>query len=184
MTGGPAGPLEGLMVGGVCAGYGGLELATEQMGGTTRWMVEYEPNARKVLRARWPKVKLYRDLRELDWARLAPVDVMVAGFPCQPVSQAGRQKGTADERWIWPYIADGIGVLEPRWVLLENVRGILTANGGAAMGEVLGSLADLGFDAEWCCVRAGEVGACHRRERWFCVARHTDRMAGATTGSW
>lgn len=167
--------LAGLRVGGLCCGYGGLELVTEQLGGRTVWMVENDPHARVVLRTHWPKVKMHRDLKHLDWTTVRPVDVLVAGFPCQPVSQAGRQRGVEDDRWLWPWIAEGIRVLAPQYVMLENVRGILTANGGAAMAEVIGTLADLGFDAEWCCQTAGDVGACHRRERWFCVAAHPDR---------
>lgn len=100
---------------------------------------------------------------------------------CQPVSLAGRRRGQDDERWIWPWIARGIERLAPRWVLLENVRGIITANGGAALGEVMGTLADLGFDAEWACFRASDVGACHRRERWFCIASHPYRVVSERT---
>lgn len=170
-----------MRVGGFCSGYGGLELALDMMTGgqvETVWMVENDRHARTVLRRHWPKMKVHWDLKQMDWDKVAPVDVMVGGFPCQPVSQAGRRKGTNDDRWLWPHIAEGIRRLAPGWVLLENVRGILTANGGAALGEVLGTLADLGFDAEWGCLRASDVGACHRRERWWCVARHPNRLAG------
>jgi DNA (cytosine-5)-methyltransferase 1 len=109
------------------------------------------------------------------------VDLICGGFPCQPVSHAGKRKGTTDDRWLWPEFARVIGELRPRWVVLENVPGIFTANGGRALSEVLGDLASLGFDARWTCVRASDVGAPHRRERFFLVAdsQDADRREGS-----
>lgn len=94
------------------------------------------------------------------------VDLISAGFPCQPWSVAGQRKGIDDERWLWPAIADIIREVGPRIVFLENVPGLL--NGGA--GPVFGELASLGFDSEWGIFSASEVGAPHKRERVFILA--------------
>lgn len=96
--------------------------------------------------------------------------LVVAGFPCQPASAAGRRAGTDDERWLWPDIARVIGAVEPRLVFLENVPGLLSVNGGTAFHEVVEDLSALGFDADWDCFSASEVGAPHRRERLFILA--------------
>jgi DNA (cytosine-5)-methyltransferase 1 len=94
------------------------------------------------------------------------VDVVAGGFPCQPVSLAGKGLAQADSRWLWPAFADVIRHLRPRYVLVENVPGLL----GRGMGDVLGDLAALGYDAEWDCVPAAFVGAPHIRNRVWIVA--------------
>jgi DNA (cytosine-5)-methyltransferase 1 len=111
------------------------------------------------------------------------VGLIVGGFPCQPVSTAGRRKAGHDARWLWPEFARVVGELRPRAVLIENVRGLLSAGHvdaatsepvrGSAFGEVLGDLADLGYDATWTLLRASDVGACHQRARIFILATDT-----------
>jgi DNA (cytosine-5)-methyltransferase 1 len=108
------------------------------------------------------------------------VDVLCGGFPCQPTSGAGLGLGALDERWLWPEFARVIRELRPRWVVIENVPGLLVGrvlDDGSGrpflwngMGEVLGDLAAMGYDAEWSCVSAGDVGAPHLRERIWIVA--------------
>jgi len=108
------------------------------------------------------------DLADLDCAPFAGrVDLVTAGFPCQPWSVAGKREGKHDDRWIWPGIARIIREVRPGLVFLENVRGLVS---GGGLEPVLGDLAGLGFDAEWTCLRASEVGAPHRRERVFVLA--------------
>ncbi|HUW16456.1 MAG TPA: DNA (cytosine-5-)-methyltransferase [Actinomycetes bacterium] len=102
---------------------------------------------------------------------LEPVDLIAGGFPCQPWSMAGKRQGTEDDRWLWPEFERTIRELRPRYVLVENVPGLLAGRGG--MGAVLGGLAALGYDAEWDCIPASAVGAPHRRDRVWIVA-HTD----------
>jgi DNA (cytosine-5)-methyltransferase 1 len=97
------------------------------------------------------------------------VDLVLAGFPCQPWSAAGKRRGLEDERWIWPDIAKIIGECEPGLVFLENVPGLRRAG----LREVLSDLAALGFDAEWQDFAASDVGAPHRRQRLFILA-HRD----------
>jgi DNA (cytosine-5)-methyltransferase 1 len=158
-------------VGSLCSGYGGLDLAVcAHYDGHVAWHSEVNPDACKVLEPRWPGVPNVGDLTTADWSQVEPVDVLTAGYPCQPFSQAGRRKGTSDDRHLWPHIAHAIGVLRPRLVVLENVRGHLSL--GAA--TVLADLTGLGYVGSWGVVRASDTGAPHRRERVFIAARRGD----------
>ena len=162
-----------LRVGALCAGYGGLELGLQLAGIDTElvWVAETDKHASAVLDARF-RVPNLGDLTEI--ADPPQVDAITAGFPCQPVSHAGKRAGIDDERWL---IRDVVSVARragAQWLFLENVRGLLTANQGDAFGQVLDALAEGGFDAKWACIRADQsVGACHRRDRWFAVAHTT-----------
>ena len=155
-------------IGSLCAGYGGLDLAVSQVFSDTElaWYAEIEESASKIMEKRFPGVPNIGNLVGFDWATTEEIDILTAGFPCQPVSNAGKRKGTDDSRWLWPEVAEAIRVLRPEFVFLENVASI--TNRG--MGDVLGSLSRLGFDAEWGTFRASDVGAPHQRNRWFCVA--------------
>lgn len=155
-----------MRIGSLCSGIGGLELGLERAGlGTTAWQCEYDPHASSVLARHWD-VPNHGDVKLTDWSQVEPVDVICAGYPCQPFSTAGRRQGTDDERHLWPFVRDAVGVLGPRLVVLENVRGHLSLG----FPEVLGDLADLGFDAGWCLLRASDVGAPHQRARLFVAA--------------
>jgi len=99
---------------------------------------------------------------------IATVDLICGGFPCQPVSVAGKRLAQADERWLWPEFARVVRALRPRFVLVENVPGLLVRG----FGDVVGDLATCGYDAEWDCIPASAVGAPHRRDRVWLVARH------------
>ena len=110
-------------------------------------------------------------LRMAGWPDGKPI--LTAGFPCQPVSVAGKRLGQEDERWLWPEVARVVRVVRPRLVLLENVPGLLVRG----MGDVLGDLAAMGYDAEWQSIPAAAVGAPHIRERVFVVA-HPDSYGG------
>lgn len=161
--------------GSLCTGYGGLDLAAHTLlpDLELRWVSEIDKDAAAVLAARHPDVPNIGDLTVAD---PEPVDVLTAGFPCQPVSQAGRRKGIDDERWLWDDIADLVGRMgsPPRMLLLENVPGLLTANGGDAMARVVHRLAEFGYVGRWRTLRAADVGACHRRARVFIVATLAD----------
>lgn len=161
------------------AGIGGLELGLERAGMTVVGQVELSPFARSVLATHWPEVPRHDDVRTaVPWWQSRPrpvVDVVAGGFPCQPFSTAGRRRGTADERWGWPWMADVIAGLRPRVVVVENVAALL--RDVEAFGWVLADLAALGFDADWSVLPACAVGAPHTRERLFLVA-HTHRLDG------
>jgi len=158
-------------LGSLFSGVDGLALGLERAGlGHTIWQAEADPSASSVLASHWPDVPNLGDVRQVDWARVEPVDVLCAGPPCQPASSAGRRRGRADERWLWPEMARATGDLHPRVVIVENVPGLLSVNDGAGFGEVLAGLAGLGYDASWGLLGAWQVGGCHRRDRLFLVA--------------
>ena len=160
------------MIGSLCTGIGGLDIAVQSVyGGNLAWYSELEPAPCAVLEREHPDVPNLGDLTTIDWRDVEPVDILTAGYPCQPFSHAGKRKGTDDVRHLWPHIAEAVRVLRPGRVVLENVAGHLSLG----FGDVLGDLAESGFDAEWCVLRASDVGAPHQRARLFIVARDADR---------
>ena len=163
--------------GSLFAGIGGMDLGLERAGMECKWQVEIDPFCQKVLAKHWPTVPRYDDIMDLDGKELERVDLIAGGFPCQPVSYAGKRLGQDDSRWLWPEFARLIRVLRPRFALMENVPGLLSVNDGDAMGEVLGDLAALGYDAEWQVISAAAVGAPHLRERvWIVAYPHSWRL--------
>lgn len=174
-----------LRLGSLCSGFGGLDLAIAQvLNVETVWHAENDLNAAKVLVHHWPDVPNHGDITAMDWTALEPVDALTAGFPCQPVSQAGQQMGVADERWLFDVIAEGISrmVVRPRMLFIENVRGLLSADGGDTMARVVHGLARLGYVGSWRTLRASDVGACHRRGRVFIVARQAAPHSSSAVG--
>lgn len=158
-------------IGSLCTGYGGLDHAVQAVfGGTVAWTSDIDPGAARIITHRMPGVPNLGDLTTTNWDQVEPVDIVTGGYPCQPFSTAGKRKGTADERHIWPYIADALRVLRPRVAVFENVAGHLRLG----FDTVLADLARLRFDAEWCLVRASEVGAPHQRRRLFLLATPAD----------
>ena len=158
-----------MKVGSFCTGYGGLDLAVEQYyNAELSWVSEIDNNCNKLLEKRFNKPNL-GDLTSVNWEDVEPVDIICAGFPCQPFSDAGSKKGDKDERAIFPLVAESIGVLRPRYVFLENVAGIITTRNGGGL-DVVGLLTQMGYDCRWGIIRASDIGACHQRARWFCVA--------------
>ena len=167
-----------MKVGSLFSGYGGLDLA---VGGELAWYAEVEPAACRVLEAHHPNVPNIGDVTQygdctcgevIPWDHLPPVDVITAGYPCQPFSTAGQRKGTEDERHLWPYVRDALSGIRPQYGLLENVRGHLTMG----LDIVLADLAGLGYNTRWGIVRASDAGAPHRRERLFVVASDAARV--------
>jgi DNA (cytosine-5)-methyltransferase 1 len=153
-------------IGSLCTGYGGLDMAVEAFFDAEMvWCAEIDKYASQLIITRFNKPNL-GDIKQIDWASVEPIDILTAGYPCQPFSHAGQRKGTEDERHIWPYIIKTISILRPRIVVLENVRGHLSLG----FKEVLKDLAENGYDARWQIVRASDVGAPHQRARLFIVA--------------
>jgi DNA (cytosine-5)-methyltransferase 1 len=154
------------------AGIGGFSLGLERAGGfETVAFCEIEPYCRAVLAKHWPGVKQYDDVRTLTADTLRSdgiaVDVICGGFPCQDISFAGKRAGLEGARsGLWREYARLIGELRPRFVIVENVPGLLNLG----MGAVLGDLSALGYGATWDCIPASAVGAPHRRDRVWIVA--------------
>jgi DNA (cytosine-5)-methyltransferase 1 len=162
------------------AGIGGIELGLERAGMTTVGQVELNPFCQRVLAHHWPEVPRHDDVRTAPaWWASAPrprVHVVAGGFPCQPFSLAGKQLGIADERWMWPAMADVVRHVGPDYVFVENVENLV--RDGDAFGWVLGDLADLGFDAEWRVLSAPQFGTPQAaRERVYLVA-HSQGVDG------
>lgn len=154
------------------AGIGGLELGLERAGMNIVGQVELDEFCRSVLQKHWPTVPKHDDVRTAaQWWESEPrpdVDLICGGFPCQPFSIAGRQRGLADERWGWPWMRDVIDAVRPRYVLIENVAALLRDI--EAFPIILSDLSDLGFDADWDVVSACALGSPHRRRRLFVMA--------------
>lgn len=155
---------------GLCAGYGGLEIAINKLIGAT--LTAYAENgaaASKVMRARFPSVPNLGDIRHVDWEAVGTFEVIAAGFPCQDISNAGTRTGINGKRsGVWSEVAKAIGAVRPRIVFLENVAAIRYKRRG--LSRVLGDLATLGYDARWLCLRSSDIGGATQRERWFCIA--------------
>jgi DNA (cytosine-5)-methyltransferase 1 len=155
-----------MKIGSLCTGYGGLDIAVEAyFNAETIWCAEYDKHASKVIEERFGYIN-YKDIKSIKWDEVPAVDILTAGYPCQPFSVAGNRKGEDDARHIWPFIKDAIRTIRPRWVIMENVKGHLSLG----FDQVLSDLASIGYDARWEIVRAAEVGAPHHRRRLFIVA--------------
>ncbi len=149
------------------AGIGGFSLGLEMAGGfETIGFVEIDAYCQKILNKHWPDVPIVGDIKELKSDDFEGVDVITAGIPCQPVSLAGKRLAQADERWLWPEVARAVSLFRPRFVILENSPGLLSAG----MGDILWGLSELGYDAEWFIVSAEAVGSPQLRKRIFVVA--------------
>ena len=158
------------------SGIGGFSIGLERAGMRTVAFCETEPFCRAVLAKHWPGVPCYEDVRTLTADRLArdgiSVDVICGGFPCQDISHAGKGAGLAGERsGLWYEFHRLIEEIKPRYAIIENVSALRSRG----LDAVLGSLAAIGYDAEWHCIPASAVGAPHRRDRiWITAYRNAD----------
>jgi DNA (cytosine-5)-methyltransferase 1 len=181
-----------MKIGSLFSGYGGLDLAVMNVtGAEVAWHCEWDDAPSKILEKHFPGVPNYRDVSKVDFTSVEPVDILTGGFPCQDLSLAGKRAGLKDgtRSGLWSEFARAIEEIQPRLVVIENVRGILSATAHSdleycawcmgeangepslrALGAVLGSLADLGYDAKWTGLRASDAGAPHSRYRIFITA--------------
>ncbi len=162
----------GPVLGSLCTGYGGLDLGLLAALGCGRiaWCADPDPHVAQILAARMPEVPNLGDLRAIEWTQVDPINVLVAGFPCQDISAAGKRVGIekGERSGLWTDIVAGLRVLRPALLIVENVAALRWRNGG--LHRVLGDLAEAGYDALWRSVRAADIGAPHRRERVFLLA--------------
>lgn len=166
------------------SGIGGFSLGLERAGFKTVAFCEIDPFCRRVLARHWPDVPCYDDIATLSAARLAAdgigrIDAICGGFPCQDISLAGSGLGLDGERsGLWREYARLIREVRPRFVFVENVSALL----GRGLGDVLGDLAALGYDALWNSIPAAAVGAPHRRDRLWIVAADADQRRVESKG--
>ena len=156
-----------LTFGSLFAGIGGFDLGFERAGMSCKWQVEIDDYSTKVLEKHWPNVHRERDINECGKHNLEKVDIICGGFPCQDISYAGQGAGLDGERsGLFFEAIRLVRELEPRIVVLENVAALLTRG----LDRVLGTLAEIGYDAEWHCIPAAAVDAPHLRDRVFVMA--------------
>jgi len=156
-----------LTFGSLFAGIGGFDLGFERAGFQCKWQVEIDDYATKILERHWPDVHREQDIRQCGRHNLERVDCIIGGFPCQDISYAGKGAGLDGARsGLFFEAIRLVCQLRPRAVVLENVAGLLTRG----LDRVLGTLASLGYDAEWHCIPAAAVGAPHIRDRVFVLA--------------
>lgn len=165
-------------LGALCAGYGGIELGLQMvMEANTAWVSDIEEIPKVILSNRFKSADgsptlNYGDLTSIE--NPAKVDIVAAGFPCQPVSVSGLRQGVNDDRWLIDDVCKVAKEAGAKWLILENVRGIFTANKGGALLKVWNALIRNGYTRfEWGLFKASDVGAPHQRERWFCLATNT-----------
>lgn len=182
-----------MRIGSLFSGYGGLDMAVEQVfGATTAWVSDVDKGACKILAHRYPDAPNLGDITSIDWATVEPVDIITGGSPCQDLSSAGKRSGMTEgtRSNLWVAMREAIAQLKPSTVVWENVRGAYSATADSslehctgcmgdpadrgsvlrALGRVLGDLSDLGYDTQWHGLRAADVGAPHGRFRVFVVA--------------
>lgn len=157
------------------SGIGGFDLAAEWAGWTNAFNCEIDPFCRKVLKYHFPDAEQYEDIRTTDFAVWRDcIDVLTGGFPCQPFSLAGKRKGTEDDRYLWPEMLRVIRTVRPRWVVGENVFGIINWSEGMVFDKVCSDLEAAGYEVQPYIIPACGVGAPHRRDRCWFVAYRTD----------
>jgi DNA (cytosine-5)-methyltransferase 1 len=160
--------------GSLFARLGGFDLGLALAGWRTLWQVESDPYLRRVLARHWPDVERHADMRAVGAGNLAPVDLVTGSFPCQDLSAARKgERAGMDGRASGEFyeLARIVGELRPRWVVVENVPGLLSCHGGADLDAVVGALAELGYGVAWRTLDSRHFGVPQRRRRVFVVGR-------------
>lgn len=156
--------------GSLFSGIGGFDLGLERTGMECAWQVEIDANCLKILERHWPNVRRYTDVQEVGKVNLETVDLICGGFPCQDLSIAGRRAGIAGERsGLWFEFARVIDELAPGWIVIENVPGLLSSNGGQDFATIIRWLVGRGYGVAWRVLDAQYFGVPQRRRRVFVV---------------
>jgi len=162
--------------GSLFSGIGGFDLAAEWMGWRNLFHCETDGFCNHVLNFYWPEAEPIKNIIGYEWKKWkGKIDVLSGGFPCQPFSNAGKRHGKADPRHLWPYMLDAIRQICPRWVVGENVRGLISWNEGLVFDEVQADLEAAGYEVFPVLLPAAGIGAPHQRERiWFIAHTNSD----------
>jgi len=155
--------------GSLFSGIGGFDLASEWMGWENVFHCEWNEFGKKVLKHYWPNAESFDDITKTDFTKYAnTIDILTGGFPCQPYSSAGQRKGKEDERHLWPEMLRAIREIKPKYIVGENVFGLLNWNGGMVFDEVHSDLESAGYEVQAVVIPAAAVNAPHGRDRvWF-----------------
>lgn len=162
--------------GSLFSGIGGFDLASEWMGWDNLFHCEWESFPRTVLKHHFPNSESYGDIKETDFTIWRDrIDIVTGGFPCQPYSAAGKRLGKQDERHLFPEMLRAVREIQPRWVVGENVRGLVSWNGGLVFEEVQSELEAEGYEVQPFLLPAASVNAPHKRDRVWFVAYSNDK---------
>ena len=171
--------------GSLFSGIGGFDLAAEWMGWENVFHCEWNEFGKKVLHHYWPNAESFDDITKTDFTKYAnKIDILTGGFPCQPYSQAGQRKGKEDERHLWPQMLRAIREIKPKYIVGENVFGLLNWNGGMVFDEVHTDLEFEGYEVQAVVIPAAAVNAPHGRDRvWFVAANSKFKSTGSVGGT-
>jgi DNA (cytosine-5)-methyltransferase 1 len=161
--------------GSLFSGIGGFDLASEWMGWENVFHCEWNEFGKKVLHHYWPNAESFDDITKTDFTKYAnKIDILTGGFPCQPYSMAGKRQGKEDERHLWPQMLRAIREIKPKYIVGENVFGLLNWNGGVVFDEVHSDLELEGYEVQAVVIPAAAVNAPHGRDRVWFVAYSID----------
>ena len=165
------------------SGIGGFSYAAEKLVGgyETVAFCEQDEFCQQVLRKHWKDVPIYDDVRTIDATGLGNIDIVAGGFPCQAVSQAGLQKATEDDRWLWDEMLRIIQDCKPRWVIGENVVGLININQGILFEQVQTDLEKEGYSVQSVVIPAASKNAPHRRDRVWIIAHKSSNSSSTVT---
>ena len=171
--------------GSLFSGIGGFDLASEWMGWENVFHCEWNEFGKKVLHHYWPNAESFDDITKTDFTKYAnKIDILTGGFPCQPYSSAGQRKGKEDERHLWPQMLRAIQEIKPKYIVGENVFGLLNWNGGMVFDEVHTDLEFEGYEVQAVVIPAAAVNAPHGRDRvWFVATNTKFKSTGSVGGT-
>jgi len=164
------------------SGIGGFSYAAETLigGYETVAFCEMDKFCQKILKKHWPQVPIFDDVRTIDAARLGDIDICTFGFPCQPVSQAGLQKAESDDRWLWDEIIRILQSCKPKWIIAENVKGLVSVEDGLLIEKCISDLEAEGYEVQPIIIPACAKNAPHRRDRVWIIGQNVDDSNDST----
>jgi len=169
---------DSLKHGSLFSGIGGFDLAAEWMGWENVFHCEWNEFGQRILKHYWPKAISYEDITKTDFSiHRGKIDILTGGFPCQPYSSAGKRLGKEDDRHLWPEMLRAIREIKPKYVVAENVSGLISWNDGLVFNEVQADLENEGYKVQPCVLPAAAVNAPHRRDRVWFIAINTERKS-------
>jgi DNA (cytosine-5)-methyltransferase 1 len=169
--------------GSLFSGIGGFDLAAEWVGWENIFHCEWNEFGQKVLKYYWPNAESFTDITKTNFKKYEnKIDILTGGFPCQPYSTAGKRRGKEDERHLWPEMLRAIREIRPRWIVGENVFGLINWSAGLVFHEVQTDLEAAGYEVQPYVLPAAAVNAPHRRDRVWFIAHAVSECYGSNKG--